>query len=254
LDRTIQPVVEEIDADIADDIEDIQARRGTNAQFMLIATLAAALIFFYYVIRLHKLEATWGGIPVIIPAGIVVVVGLLIVLNTRWFHDQHRPTPLWVFFIPAIGIALALILGLQTENRRSFSTNTGGNAASEVVYNDVTPLVFGYLDPFSFLSGSGSSVSCDDDACVVVVLVVALVVITLVMVVGAATIPHFWLLSGMVFLTILTIITVHEIRIRRSAGAAVDASETNRWIKELRRSPDEPPKDFPGQNKENRDG
>jgi len=106
LDRTIQPVIVEISEDIQDDIEDLKARRATNVQFMFIATAAAALIFFYFVLKLHKLEAAWGWLPVIIPAGIVVVIGTLIVLNTSWFHDQQMPTPLWVFFIPVIGIEI----------------------------------------------------------------------------------------------------------------------------------------------------
>jgi len=254
LDRAVQPVVAEIDADLKDDLEDIKAMRATNVQLMVIATLAAALIFFYYVLKLHKLEATWSGVPVIIPAGIVVVVGTLIVLATSWFRNQELPTPLWVFFIPTIGIALALILGLQTENRQSFSSVVSGNAVEQVVYNDVTPMVVGNLDPFSFLSGSGSSASCDDDSCLFLVLIIALVIITLVMVVGAATIPHFWLMSGMVFLTILTIITVHEIRIRRTAKEAEEEAETNRWIKKLRKSAEEAPEGEFGTNKENQDG
>jgi hypothetical protein len=250
LDRTIQPVIEEIDADLQDDIEDIKAKRTTNVQFMFIATAAAALIFFYFVLKLHKIEATWGGLPVIIPAGIVVVIGTLIVLNTSWFQDQHLPTPLWVFFIPAIGIALTLILGLQTENSRNLSWN----APDQVVYNDFNPVASDILNSDFLFSGSDSSSSCDDDSCLAIMLIVALVVITLVMVIGSAFIPHFWLLSGMVFLAILTIITIHEIRIRRTAKEAADLAESNRWIKALRKSPDEPPGEEFGIDKENKDG
>jgi hypothetical protein len=250
LDRTIQPVIEEIDADLQDDIEDIKAKRTTNVQFMFIATAVAALIFFYFVLKLHKIEATWGGLPVIIPAGIVVVIGSLIVLNTSWFHDQHLPTPLWAFFIPAIGIALTLILGLQTENSRNLSWN----APDQVVYNDFNPVASDILNSDFLFSGSDSSSSCDDDSCLAIMLIVALVVITLVMVIGSAFIPHFWLLSGMVFLAILTIITIHEIRIRRTAEEAVDLAESNRWIKALRKSPDEPPGGEFGIDKENKDG
>jgi hypothetical protein len=110
------------------------------------------------------------------------------------------------------------------------------------------------FDPSFLFSGSDSSSSCDDDACVAIVLIVALVVITLVMVIGSAFIPHFWVLSGMVFLAILTIITIHEIRIRRTAKAAADLAESNRLILASRKSADEPPEEEFGIKEENKDG
>jgi uncharacterized protein (DUF983 family) len=250
LDHIIQPVIVEIDEDVQDDIEDIKTKGMTNALFMFLSTGLAALIFFYFVLKLHKIEATWGGLPVIIPAGIVVVIGTLIVLNTSWFHDQQMPTPLWVFFIPVIGIGLTLILGLQTENRRNLSWN----APDQVVYNDFNPVASDILNSDFLFSGSDSSSSCDDDACLAIVLIVALVVITLVMVIGSAFIPHFWLLSGMVFLAILTIITIHEIRIRRTAKEAADLAESNQRVSAMRKLPDEPPEEESGINKENKDG
>jgi hypothetical protein len=74
------------------------------------------------------------------------------------------------------------------------------------------------------------------------------------MVIGAATIPHFWLLSGMVFLTILTIITVHEIRIRRTAQEAADLAETKRRLKIYSSAPNEFPEDKYGGNEGKQDG
>jgi hypothetical protein len=250
LDRFIQPVIVEIDEDVQDDLEDIKTKGMTNALFMFLSTGLAALIFFYFVLKLHKIEATWGGLPVIIPAGIVLVIGTLIVINTSWFRDQHLPTPLLVYFIPVIGIALTLILGLQTENRRNLSLNVLDQSG----YNDFTPLASDFFESSLFSGGSDSSASCDDDGCVAMMLIIALVVITLVMVIGSAFIPHFWLLSGMVFLAILTIITIHEIRIRRTAKQAEALAESNRWIKEMRKSSDESPAGEFGNDKENKDG
>ncbi len=209
LDRMVKPIVVDLDESVADDIEDIKAKRFTNAHFMFLCTAILALIFLFFYLKLHKFEAAWGGIPVIIPTAMVVLVGALVILTTRWFHDQDLHTPLKIYLIPVAGFILSLVLGLQTENPQALSLQV----PEQVIYNDFTPVVFDVTGR-SFLSiifdgGSG----CDDDGCLVLILIMALIVVTLVMVLGAASIPHFWIMSGMVFVAILVIITVHEIRI-----------------------------------------
>jgi len=215
LDHIIQPIVEEIDEDIKDDIADIKARRITNAQVMFVLTGILALVFLYFFLKLHKIEAAWGGIPVYIPAFILAGIGTMIVVNTRWFHNQQLRTPLRIFLIPLLGILISMWLGIQTENPRNLSFDV----QNQVVYNEFTPLAFDFIRvPFS-VGGSVGSLDCDGDACLIAVLVIALIVITLLMVIGSAFIPHFWLLSCLVLLTILMIITIHEIRLRPKAAA-----------------------------------
>jgi hypothetical protein len=211
LDHLVKPIVEVIDEDVKDDIEDIVKARVTGAQVMFILTGGLVLVFLFLILKLHKFDAAWGGLPVYIVAFVVAAIGILIVVNTTWFQDQSLRTPLIVYLIPAAGLAISLLLGLGTENPRSLSLDT---TAEQVVYNDFTPLAVDFIRvPFS----SGVSMSCDGDGCLAVVLIVALVAITLVLVLGSAYIPHFWILSGVVLLSILVIITIHEIRLRPDA-------------------------------------
>lgn len=214
LDHIIQPIVEEINEDIKDDIEEIKAKRITKAQVMFVMTGILALFFLYFFLKLHKIEAAWGGIPVYIPAFIVAGIGTMIIVNTRWFHNQQLRTPLRIFLIPLIGIVLSMWLGIQTENPGNLSFDV----QNQVVYNEFTPLAFDFIRVPLSAGSSVGSFDCDEDFCLIVVLVIALIVITLLMVIGSAFIPHFWILSCLVLLTILMIITIHEIRLRPRAA------------------------------------
>ncbi len=208
LDRFTRPIVDEIYEDVKDDIEDIKKRRITNAQAFVVITGILSLIFLTYVLKLQKFAATWGGLPVAIPTLIVLGILLVVVTRTEWFREQTLNTPFGIFFIPVIGFIVSLFLGLNiTEDARNLSWNVGEN----VLFNQNIPT------GFNFMAGTGdvfSLPSCNDDVCGVITLVIALFVITFVMVVGSAYIPHFWFLSGFVLLTIMALITIHEIRVR----------------------------------------
>ncbi len=210
LDQFARPIVEEMSEDVKDDIEDIKQKRITPAQIMVVFTAILSLIFMAYVLKLHKFEATWGGMPVVIPTLIVLAIGIPVVTHTRWFRNQSLKTPFGIFLIPVIGMTISMLLGINNvEDVRNLSWSINEAA----VYNQPVQAGVNFI---GFTGDALSLPSCNDDACGVIMLVIALVVITLVLVVGSAYIPHFWVLSGFVFLTILALITIHELRFRPS--------------------------------------
>ena len=212
LDHYARPIVEEISEDVKDDFEDIKKRRFTGAQAMVVVTAILSFIFLLYVLKLHKFEAAWGGISVVIPTMIVLAIGIPVVTRTMWFRDQGLQTPFGIFLIPVIGMILSMLLGINNaEDIRNLSWSTTTEAAA---FNQFIP------SGGNFLSFTGDAVSipdCNDDVCGAIMLVIALIVITFVLVAGSAYIPHFWFLSGFVLLTIMALITIHEIRFRPSA-------------------------------------
>ena len=70
---------------------------------------------------------------------------------------------------------------------------------------------------------------CDDDECAYVFLVILFVLLTVVLVVGAALIPHMWVLSCLVLLTLIALLALHEIRrdrgLQQRYGRASRSSE-----------------------------
>jgi hypothetical protein len=57
---------------------------------------------------------------------------------------------------------------------------------------------------------------CDDDACAYVFLAILFVLLTAILVAGAALIPHMWVLSCLVLLTLIALLALHEARRDRS--------------------------------------
>ena len=213
LDRTVNPLVEEIHKDIEDDLQDLRERRFTNTHSMLILAGVAAVLFIFFVFRFHKVEAMWGPIPVIIPTFVGMIALAWYIPRTRWFRTSSYHTPMWIFLIPTIGFILSMGLGLaRTENMEVLRAQP----EQPVSYNS-NPTGYMIIDTVGNSVDSGLALdlpSCDDDACAIILLVVGLIILTLILVIGSATIPHFWILSGSLLLGIMLLIAIHDLRIR----------------------------------------
>jgi hypothetical protein len=213
LDKIASPIVTEISEDVKDDLQDIKARRMTNTLWMLVVTIIGLIVFSFFVFRFHKMEAAWGGIPVIVPTFFGLVGLAVLIPRTRWFKESRDYTPMWIFLIPTIGLIITVWVGLaRTENMRILS----GIPNEVVQYNAIRqagPIIqtVGEVGDFGL---DLEMPDCDGEGCAVV-LVIALVVLVFVLVIGSAMIPHFWLLSGSVLLGIMLLITIHDLRIRR---------------------------------------
>jgi hypothetical protein len=57
---------------------------------------------------------------------------------------------------------------------------------------------------------------CDEDACAYVFLAILFILLTTVLVAGAALVPHMWVLSCLVLLTLIALLALHEVRRDRS--------------------------------------
>jgi len=217
LDRLVNPVLDEVHRDLEDDIRDLKERRITNTNLMVIIVGIAALTFSFFVFRFHKLEAMWGPIPVVVPTIVGMLAWAWFIPRTRWFQNQRIYTPMWVFAIPALGFIFTLVVGLaKTENMRVIVAPP--QQSINYTYN-----TYQYTGSF-FREAAGVGEwgvqlelpSCDDDICGVL-LVIALIVLTFVLVIGSALIPHFWLLSGSILISIMALIAIHDLRIRRAS-------------------------------------
>jgi hypothetical protein len=57
---------------------------------------------------------------------------------------------------------------------------------------------------------------CDDEACAYLFLAMLFILLTTILVAGSALIPHMWVLSCLVLLTLIALLALHEIRRDRS--------------------------------------
>lgn len=213
LDRSVSPLVEEIHKDLEDDIQDLKERRFTNTHAMGLILALAVLVFSFFVFRFHKVEASWGPVPVLIPTFIGMLALAWFIPRTKWFRFVRDHTPMWIFFIPTLGFIISLWLGLaRTENMNALIATR----SETISYNayQVTGILLEGAGDAGDLGIALDLPNCDSDACGAIILVIVLIVLTLVLVIGSAFIPHFWILSGSLLLGIMLLITIHDLRIR----------------------------------------
>jgi hypothetical protein len=211
LDRFAGPFLDEIHKDIEDDIRDLKEHRITEPIWMILMIGIAVPAFTFFVFRFHKVEAVWGSIPVVLPtlAGIGILAWFI--PRTRWFQNYRGYTPMWVFLIPTAGLIFTIMVGIgQTEN----SGTIRSSRQETIEYNtyQYTGFIIDRVSDFGFLL---DFLSCSGEDCVVS-LVIGLVVLTFILVAGSALIPHFWLFSGSILLSIMALIAIHDLLIRQS--------------------------------------
>lgn len=217
LDRTIKPVMDEFAHGFQDDIDALRNGRVTWAVWQAILTFIAGTAFIILVLRFHKMEATWFGIPVWIPSVLVSGIMSYVVSRTSWFNDSHFETPAWVYIVAISGFAVAMILGIsQTEDVRllnlGYSTENGG-------YNYYQFNTYNY---YGDSRGYSESVDfdlpeCEGDECTgmgYVICGIAFVVFVLLLIIGSAFIPSFWLFSGMIFVGMMVLIAMNSLMYR----------------------------------------
>jgi hypothetical protein len=214
LDRTVKRFIDEIYQDIEDDIDDITHSRFTNTIWMIFILVIGLFIFSFFVLRFHKVEAMWGGIPVVVPTFIALAVLTWFLPRTLWFQNQRAYTPIWIFLIPTSGLIITMIAGIgKTENlslmRAPYAQNKEYNAYQNTGF---------ILQEAAEVGSSGIQFdipNCDGEECAVL-LVIALIVLTFVLIVGSALIPHFWLFNGSILLCIMLLIATHDLQVRRT--------------------------------------
>ncbi len=213
LDRFVNPVVDEIHNDIEDDIQDLRQHRITNTIWMVIIIGIGFLVFSFFTFRFHKVEAVWGSIPVVLPTFAGMIALAWFIPRTRWFQGHDVYTPMWIFLIPTVGFICTIAVGVtKTEN---LGLLRAGRQES-IEYNSYRYTGF-ILQEAAGAGDWGLQLEvpdCDGEDCAVM-LVVGLVILTLILVAGSALIPHFWLFSGAILLSIMTLIAIHDLRIRR---------------------------------------
>jgi len=210
---------------LSDDLEDewLELRQHTISRphILLLGGVISALIYLWCIFYYGKpTNAFWFGW---MPVG-VAAIGLSLLLfafarRTDWYNNRFYRTPTWVMLVAFAGFASALLLGIfmteqvpPAQNDQSLTAENNldyGYVGSRAYYITRQYLNFGPTPEITFPD-------CDDDACAYVFLAVLFLLLTAILVAGAALIPHMWVVSCLVLLTLLALLALHEIRRDRS--------------------------------------
>jgi hypothetical protein len=210
---------------LSDDLEDewteLRQRTISRPHIFLLGGAISSLAYLWCVFYYGKLtNAIWfGWMPVGVAAIALSLVLFAFVRRTGWYNNRFFQTPTWVMLVAFAGFAAALFLGIfmteqvpPAQNGQLLTAEENldyGYVGSRAYYITRQYLNFGPVPEITFPD-------CDDDACAYVFLAVLFVVLTTILVAGAALIPHMWVLSCLVLLTLIALLTLHEVRRDRS--------------------------------------
>lgn len=164
-------------------------------------------LFMYY----EKFDAEWfGGVKVIYISTLAAFLVALALANFRWFQNRFRSAPVKMFAIVAVGLILSTMLGIY------FTEPAGRTSMSdeEYSYNDYSRSRAGIYYYYLFVDtadvAAGTSIP-DIDLEGEGVVILFLIVLVVFLVVASIFISHFWVLSGVVLITIMGMFVYREI-------------------------------------------
>jgi hypothetical protein len=194
--------------DLTDEWQDLQHRTIVRPHLLMAGAVIAALVYAWCLLYYGKLtNAVWfGWLPVGAAAIAMALLLFFVGRETGWYADRYYRTPNWVIFVAFGGFALSQFLGITSQ-------------AASVDYGYVGSRAFYITRDYYNFGGPVPDVSvpdCDDDACGYVFLAILVVVLVTILVAGAALIPHMWVLSGLVLLTLIALLTLHDIHRQRA--------------------------------------
>jgi hypothetical protein len=210
---------------LTDDLEDewteLRQRTVSRPHVLLLGGMISALTYLWSVFYFGKpANAFWfGWMPVGLAAIGLSLVMFAFVRRTGWYNNRFYRTPTWVMLVAFAGFASALFLGIfMTEQVAPTQNDQSLTAKNEVDYGYVGTRA--YSTTRQYLNfGPAPEITfpdCDGDACAYVFLAMLFILLTLILVAGSALIPHMWVLSCLVLLTLIALLALHEIRRDRS--------------------------------------
>lgn len=223
LPRKRNPHPEFLSDDLADEWRDLQERRIDRPHVLMLAAGLAGLVYLWCVLYYGKMtNAVWfGWLPVGVAAIALALLLFAFARRTPWYHDRFFRTPNRVILIAFVAFGLALVLGIvMTEQPVALSPGQGLAASeAEVDYGYVGTRAYYLTRDYLNAGGTMPDVEvpdCDGDECAYIFLFIIFIVLAVVLVAGAALVPHMWVLSGLVLLTLIALLVLHEVRRDRS--------------------------------------
>jgi hypothetical protein len=223
LPRKRNPHPEFLSDDLADEWRDLRERRIDRPHVLMLAAGLAGLVYLWCVLYYGKMtNAVWfGWLPVGVAAIALALLLFAFARRTPWYHDRFFRTPNRVILIAFVAFGLALVLGIaMTEQPVAPSPGQGLlTSGEEVDYGYVGTRAYYLTRDYLDTGGPMPDVEvpdCDGDECAYIFLFVVFIVLAVVLVAGAALVPHMWVLSGLVLLTLIALLALHEVRRDRS--------------------------------------
>ena len=196
-----------------------------------ILTVVSAAVYMQQYITHDKMTASWGWFNVSV-VGLILSAIVALIFVALPFFSSDRKTPVGALTLMVVGLILAVYGGIyMTEpkeegalesaagltlpeeqvaeyHRESYARSRAGGHFYYWFYPNyysssvATPASSGG-------GGSFSAPSCSGDACEAY-MYIFLILLVVILVIGSLFVPHFWVMAGMIFLTVMALTTLRE--------------------------------------------
>jgi len=217
LPNSTSPHPEFLSDDLQDEWSELRQRTISRPHILLMGASISALIYVWCIFYYGKLtNAMWfGWMPVGVAAIGLALLVFAFARRTDWYNNRLYRTPTWVMLTAFAGFAVALLLGISMTEQVPPARNEQLPAAEQNVdYRYVGSRAY-YITRQYLSNGPVPEITfpdCDDDACAYLFLAIVFVLLIAILVAGSALIPHMWVLSCLVLLTLITLFVLHEVR------------------------------------------
>ena len=158
------------------------------------------VLYLYY----DKFNAEWFGINVIYVSAMAAFLTGIVIVRFRWFQNRFLSTPMKMYIILIGGFLLSTFLGIYLTEPVS-RVNMSDEEVQFYQYSRSRAGGY-YLYYFGDTVDLGANIAADvadTDLDGEAVVILFLTVLVLVLIFASAVIPHFWVLAGVVLITVM---------------------------------------------------
>jgi len=193
-------------------------------KYIYTAVAAAAGAAFLLILLLYKKYlADWGGINIFFIAGVAASIVMIVFARLPWFHSG-RSTPNKIIVLIMLGLILNVIVGIYFTEQPFYEVRRHEYAYAYPRVNNIGSIFYlSEILKFDFDLDSDSGIG---------LAILFLVVLIFFLVIGSFSIPHFWVVSGVILIAVLFLIAMREYMViegseePRSAGSISQAVNT----------------------------
>lgn len=206
--------------------------QSTRRQFNMFVWAVMLIYFVYSLFEYEKFswETNWGGISVFFIGIVVAAIAGLIFSQVPWF--RYGDSASWKMFITvSLGTFLIIFLGVyctesdgtvsHQENQQSASSGSNYHhyyyGYSRMGRSSYGTAIDDFFSGAATTSSNSSSSSKSSTKFSEETIYIAIFFLVILLIVGSAFIPHMWVMSGMIILTIYALLIWREWKMEKKS-------------------------------------
>jgi hypothetical protein len=166
-----------------------------------VVAVAAGVGFLIVLILYKKFSANWGGINIFFIAGVLAPIVMIVFSRLPWFNSG-RSTPKNIIALVVLGLILNVAVGIHFTEQPFYEVRRNGYVYEYPRVNNIGSIFY-----LSKILDFDIDLDSDSGIGLVILFLVALIFF---LIIGSFTIPHFWVVSGVIMTAVLFLLAMRE--------------------------------------------